>query len=138
MKAGRKSIGILIRLYRYSEKDFRWLLAALALAFAAVVINSYAPFLISDIVDDIIRNYQTISFDGRITVLIIAVAAMAAISFVLSTFKVMLINRSSINIARKLRSDLIDKIRRVPYSVFLKMRSGDLTSRITNDCSMIS
>lgn len=54
------------------------------------------------------------------------------------TVKNWLISHASVRLADRLRKDLFDKTRRIPYSFFVHSRIGDVSSRITSDCKVIA
>ena len=49
-----------------------------------------------------------------------------------------MINTGSVGLSDRLRKDLFDKTTRIPYSFFVRRKTGDVTSRITNDCKTVA
>lgn len=126
------------RLYIMYPKHLRTIILGSLLSVVATVLYVYAPQLLADMANLIEQDIGQITHSDTIRREAIIVGVICVIAFLLSTARALVITKGALGIAKSLRDDLFDKTCRIPYSFFLKMKFGDISSRIVNDCMVIS
>ena len=121
------------KLIAYTKPYWFWIIFATIVAFFSSMIAIIAPNFIGNIID-----YITIGmFEGMDTDAIWGVARLLFIlygtGFVLDFVSVFGMTDVSLNLMRRMRKEMSDKIDRVPLKYFDETSHGDTLSRVTND-----
>ncbi len=125
------------KVFKYMKKSILAVLCALILAALSAVLTIIGPNKIGEITN-LMKNglYSDIDLEAisklGIFLLVIYVASALCqyiVQFIMATV--------TLNISKKLRTDLSQKINRVPMSYFNQHSQGDVLSRITNDVSTL-
>lgn len=109
-------------------------LAALLTAVAATAVYLVTAPVLGRIVDQVIENRPTSDLTGPITLLVVIALVYALLSMV----SVVLVARLGEQILAELRERFIERALDLPLEQVESAGSGDLTSRVTNDVSVIS
>ena len=126
------------RLYEYSPKALHYITVGILLTLISTGFNIITPLLLSYIMDEFAADIGHFEGSDTIFAAINTLVALCATSFIISTYKDRVISKGSIELAETIRVDMFDKIRRIPYSRLIGVRTGDIANRIANDCSTIS
>ena len=132
----RKTIG---RLFRYIGRSSAILFMLLAIMVCVTVIDLLGPFFQQKAIDTfkIEGNTTTVDFDS-LTVYLIIMAVIFAISSVLYYAQGLLSAKLSQATVFIMRNDLFRKISRLPISYTDNHKHGDIMSRMTNDVENVS
>ncbi|MCL2456288.1 MAG: ABC transporter ATP-binding protein/permease [Defluviitaleaceae bacterium] len=136
--------GALRRLFSYlgAEKVVMFFTAVLAIS--ATITGVVSPRILGEATDEIFRGViLVLRNDGEINFLrvgkiILFMASLHATNIFLNYIQGYLMAGVSMRITYKLRSELSEKIHRLPLKYFDKNARGDVLSRITNDVDTIS
>lgn len=150
-----RNLGKAIRQFMLSLKPW-WgaLIIAMLLAVGATVCAIFCPKILGQMTDVAVENYMTslqptdatadteapgISLDwGRLGSLAIILIVLYLSSAALNYIEGVILSIVSARYAKKMRSEIITKISRLPISYFDQHRNGDLLSRMTSDIDTIS
>ncbi len=125
------------KVFRYMKQSIPAVICALVLAAAGAVLTIVGP--------DKIGQMTTIMQEGlygeidltAISCLGIFLLAIYIISALFQYIVHFIMATVTINVSKKLRGDLVQKINRAPMSYFNRTSQGDVLSRITNDISTL-
>ena len=110
------------------------LIVAVIFAILATVLNIVGPRILNELMTLIFgQNYQ-LSEITRFGLLIVGIYILAAI---LNYFQGYCMSKVSVQLSKKLRSDIIKKINRLPLNYFDRHSYGDVLSRVTNDVDTV-
>ncbi len=126
------------RMYSMYPKHLRKILIGSLLSIVVTALYVYAPQLLADMANLIEQDIAQITHSDTIRKEAVTVGVICLVAFLLSTYQTIIISKGALGIAKSLRDDLFDKTCRIPYSFFLKMKIGDISSRIINDCMYVS
>lgn len=135
-KEFKKSIA---KLGKYLKAYWIGIIVALVFAVLGTVLSIFAPKILQLIGNEIVEALGVgVPIDmarvGAIAVwLIVLYVASALFNFIQS----IVMSVISVNISRRMRNDLSDKINRLPLSYFDRQSFGDILSRVTNDVDLI-
>lgn len=135
-KEFKKSIA---KLGKYLKAYWIGIIVALVFAVLGTVLSIFAPKILQLIGNEIVEALGAdIPIDmarvGAIAVwLIVLYVASALFNFIQS----IVMSVISVNISRRMRNDLSDKINKLPLSYFDRQSFGDILSRVTNDVDLI-
>ncbi len=135
-KEFKKSIG---KLGKYLKAYWIGIIVALVFAVLGTVLSIFAPKILQLIGNEIVEALGAgVPIDmarvGAIAVwLIVLYVASALFNFIQS----IVMSVISVNISRRMRNDLSDKINKLPLSYFDRQSFGDILSRVTNDVDLI-
>lgn len=135
-KEFKKSIA---KLGKYLKAYWIGIIVALVFAVLGTVLSIFAPKILQLIGNEIVEALgANVSIDmarvGAIAVwMIVLYVASALFNFIQS----IVMSVISVNISRRMRNDLSDKINRLPLSYFDRQSFGDILSRVTNDVDLI-
>lgn len=135
-KAGnfRKAIG---ELASYCKKYIPAIALAIVLAIAGSILNIIGPGKLSDITDLITEGLFTgIDVDSVLSIVFLLVI-MYALGFLFSVFQGVIMATVTQRVSKGLRTDIDQKINRLPLSCFDGTSTGDILSRVTNDVDTI-
>lgn len=128
----------IMMLFNYIKKYLPFIILALILAFISSVFSIIGPDKLKDMTDTITKGIMTgIDLDKikSIGIFLIIIYALGAVfgyiqGFIMSTVT----NRS----AKNLRTEIGEKINKLPLKYFDKTSFGDVLSRVTNDVDTIA
>lgn len=136
----KQSLGQLKRLYHYISPYKVGFVGALFLAIIAVVMNALMPFvtgLPTTRIAQNIKNGESLDFNYIFKVLVILFIiglVYSSASFLAQWFMTQVVQKSM----KDLRTDISQKINRLPVSYFDTHQFGDVLSRVTNDVDAVS
>lgn len=135
-KEFKKSIA---KLGKYLKAYWIGIIVALVFAVLGTVLSIFAPKILQLIGNEIVEALGAdVPIDmarvGAIAVwLIVLYVASALFNFIQS----IVMSVISVNISRRMRNDLSDKINKLPLSYFDRQSFGDILSRVINDVDLI-
>lgn len=135
-KEFKKSIA---KLGKYLKAYWIGIIVALVFAVLGTVLSIFAPKILQLIGNEIVEALGAdVPIDmarvGAIAVwMIVLYVASALFNFIQS----IVMSVISVNISRRMRNDLSDKINKLPLSYFDRQSFGDILSRVTNDVDLI-
>lgn len=134
----KKALGALLG---YCRKYL--VLIVLALLFAAVsaVLSVIGPDYISELTETITNGVSPMGINvdmDKITSIAVTLIVIYAVSMLLGYFQSLIMAHVSCNVGKKMRSDITNKINRIPLKYFDSHNYGDTLSRVTNDVDTIS
>lgn len=132
-----KSNNGLLDLIKYMKKHAIYLVLALMFAIGGSVITVYGPEKLSEITDLIAQGIMTGIDMDKIYEVGIFMAILYAISIALSYFQSFIMATVTQTTTKKLRSDISNKINKLPLKYYDKTTVGDILSRVTNDIDTI-
>ena len=128
----------LLKLFNYIKKYLPLIIPALILAIISSIFSIIGPDKLSDITDEITKGLITgINLDKvkEIGIFLIIIYSLGAIfSYIQGFIMAIVTNRC----AKKLRTEISDKINKLPLKYFDKNSYGDVLSRVTNDVDTIA
>lgn len=121
----------------YMKKSFYLMIVALILAAGSAVLTIIGPDKVGDIAN-IISNGLTTTIDLKaISKIGITLLIIYGLSALLGFFQHYIMSVITLKMSYNLRSELIEKINRVPQKYFNTTSQGDILSLITNDVSTL-
>ena len=128
----------LLKLFNYIKRYLSLIIPALILAIISSIFSIIGPDKLSDITDEITKGLITgINLDKvkEIGIFLITIYSLGAIfSYIQGFIMAIVTNRC----AKKLRTEISDKINKLPLKYFDKNSYGDVLSRVTNDVDTIA
>lgn len=124
-------------LVAYLKKYNIALIAALIFALSGSAITIIGPDKLSEITDIITQGIITGIDIDRISEICILLVGLYLISIVLSYLQGFIMATVTQKTTKKLRSDITDKINKLPLKYYDKTTVGDVLSRVTNDVDTI-
>ncbi|MDR2698492.1 MAG: ABC transporter ATP-binding protein/permease [Candidatus Methanoplasma sp.] len=132
------------KLIQYSRVFVPSIIMAFAMAIGAAVLQILSPELLRNITNEIAKGVSPdgVNFFGAIdmsfvtttaAILICFYAGFSALTFVQNWIMATVTQKMS----KQMRSDISQKINRLPFSYFNKTSYGDVLSRVTNDVDTI-
>ena len=129
-----KAIG---ELASYCKKYIPAIAVAIVLAIAGSILNIIGPGKLSDITNLITEGLFTgIDIDAVISIVLL-LAVLYALGFLFSVFQGVIMATVTQRVSRTLRTDISEKINRLPLSYFDGTSTGNVLSRVTNDVDTI-
>ncbi len=125
------------KVFQYMKKSIPAVICALVLAAVGAVLTIIGPDKIgkmTTIMQEGLYGKMDFAAIGRLGAFLLAIYIISAlfqyiVQFIMATV--------TLNVSKKLRGDLSQKINRVPIGYFNKTSQGDVLSRITNDISTL-
>jgi ATP-binding cassette, subfamily B, multidrug efflux pump len=126
-------------LFAYLRPHLFVLVLVITLASLSAVFNIFGPRLLGQITNEVqIGIFGTgINFD-RIYQIMWILIILYALSYIFNLLQGITITRLTQKLTKKMRSDVFDKIDRIPLKYFDQTSHGDTLSRMTNDIDLIS
>ena len=128
----------LLKLFKYIKRYLPLIIPALVLAIISSIFSIIGPDKLSDITDEITKGLMTgIDLDKvkSIGIFLIVIYSLGAIfSYIQGFIMAIVTNRC----AKRLRTEISDKINKLPLRYFDKNSYGDVLSRVTNDVDTIA
>ncbi|MDO5560011.1 MAG: ABC transporter ATP-binding protein [Oscillospiraceae bacterium] len=130
----KKSISQLIT---YCKKYFAIIIIAVILAVAGSVLNIIGPDKLSDMTNIITDGLMTsIDLDAFVKIAVL-LAVLYGGGFLFNFIQGIVMATVTQKITKKMRTDISEKINRLPLRYFDQTTTGDVLSRITNDVDTI-
>ncbi|WP_330647520.1 ABC transporter transmembrane domain-containing protein [Romboutsia sp.] len=127
----------LVNLMEYLKRYNVFLIMALLFAIGGSAITVYSPDRLSEITDLITQGIMTGIDIDRIKEIGILLVGLYLISIILSYSQSFIMATITQKTTNKLRSDISNKINRLPLKYYDKNTVGDVLSRVTNDVDTI-
>lgn len=125
------------KLINYSKKFVPFVIVAIACAMIGTIISLVGPEILSRITDLITEGLMTRVDTDAVTRLFVTMLVLYAISWLLNFSQHFIMATVTQKLSKKLRTDIVEKTNRLPFSYFDKVSYGDVLSRITNDVDTI-
>lgn len=125
------------RLASYCRKYYAAMLAALIFVAGGTVLKLIGPNMLSDITDKIIEGIRGGIDVPAIESIAMTLAIIYLVSYVLYVLQGLIMSTISQKITKSLRTEISEKINRLPLKYFDKTTTGDVLSRVTNDVDTI-
>ena len=128
----------LLKLFNYIKRYLPLIIPALILAIISSIFSIIGPDKLSDITDEITKGLITgINLDKvkEIGIFLIIIYSLGAIFSYIQGFIMAIVTNKC---AKKLRTEISDKINKLPLKYFDKNSYGDVLSRVTNDVDTIA
>lgn len=136
-KSKRGIKGVMGELFSYSAKLKLPMLIAMLLAVVGAVLTIIGPNQLSRITDLISDGLMTGIDTGAIAKVGILLLCLYLISGLCTYIEHYIMATITLDLSKKMRRDLSDKINKVPMKCFGKLSHGDILSRVTNDVSTL-
>ena len=101
------------------------------------IVALIGPDVLSQITDIIAAGLRTTIDTEKVTRLSVIMMVLYGISWILNFSQQFIMATVTQKLSKKLRTDIIEKTNRLPFSYFDKVSYGDVLSRITNDIDTI-
>jgi len=125
------------QLVAYCSTYIPFILIALVLAFVGAAFNVYGPDKLSEMTDIIQDGLMTSIDMDAIQRVGIILAVLYGLGFVFNYVQGFIMATVTQRITKKMRTDLSEKMNRIPLSYFDKTSYGNVLSRFTNDIDTI-
>lgn len=124
-------------LVKYCRGFLPYVVVALVLAIIGTVFTVYGPSLLSDMTDEIQKGlFAGIDLDA-IKKIGILLCVLYGLSFVFSYLQGFIMATVTQRITKKMRTDLANKMNRLPLKYYDQTSVGNVLSRVTNDVDTI-
>jgi ATP-binding cassette, subfamily B, bacterial MsbA len=130
----RKQLGQLRDLYRYLRPYRRWLVAAVGGVVVASALGLVFPLIMGGLVDTAIGDDTTTEGLDRLAALLLAVFFTQALFNYVRSYSLAVVGEGVVS---DLRKSVYARIIRLPVPFFDRRRTGEITSRLTSDASVI-
>lgn len=110
------------------------LIVAIIFAVIATILNIVGPRILNQLMTLIFQGNYQISEITKFGLIILGIYLLASI---LNYFQGFCMSKVSVQLAKKMRSDIIRKINALPLNYFDKHSYGDILSRVTNDVNTV-
>lgn len=124
------------RVISYARPYIKYLICTVIFALAGVGLSLLVPIFIGDAVDCCIEK-GNVNFDG-LKKIVIELAVIVTASGIFQWLMSLCTNKLAFLTIRDLRSDIFNKLERVPLKYIDSHTKGELTSRVINDIEIIS
>ena len=125
------------QLVTYCKAYVPYILFALLLAFVGAAFNVYGPDKLSEMTDIIQQGLMTTIDLEAIKTVGLILAALYGLGLVFNYVQGFVMATVTQRITKKMRTDLSEKINRIPLRYFDKTTYGNVLSRVTNDIDTI-
>ena len=130
--------GTLIKIIKYSKSFTLLFIIAVVLAFLSSIIQIIGPDKIKDITNIITDGLMTGIDFNKIGKIAIFLSILYILGFIFNYFQGYIMAYITNLISKRLRSDIENKINKLPLRYFDNSEVGDILSRVTNDIDTIS
>lgn len=127
-------------LLHYCRKYLWLIVAALVFAMTAAILSVTGPDYISQLTETITEGVSAAGIDidlGRVGEIAVTLIIIYGISMLLGYLQAAIMIHVSANVEKRMRSDISEKINRIPLKYFDSHNHGDTLSRVTNDVDTI-
>lgn len=125
------------KLIKYANKELPFVIVALVCAAIGTIVSLVGPNMLSRITDLITQGLTSTIDTDAVSKLCIIMMCLYALSWLLSFSQQFIMATVTQKLSKRLRTDIIEKTNRLPFSYFDKVSYGDVLSRITNDIDTI-
>lgn len=129
------------RLLEYIGRYRKNLVIIAVLAFLVAMVGVAGPIVLGEIINTLqLMIVGEISFDDGKSIIVtifIVILSLYGVRFIFETFMMLMGNKVSINIAKKMRNDLRDKLEKLPIKYFDEKQTGDVLSVFQNDVDIV-
>lgn len=129
------------RLLQYIGRYRKHLLAIAILAILVAGVGVAGPIVLGQIINNLqLMIVGEISFDeGKkaIITIFIVILSLYGVRYFFETFMMLMGNKVSISISKKMRNDLRDKLEKLPIKYFDERQTGDILSVFQNDVDIV-
>lgn len=132
------SKGAIGKLSAYCKKYMAVIILALILACAGAIFNVMGPDKLSDMTNIIVEGIMTGIDMGEFENIAFFLLTIYILGFVFNYIQGFIMSTVTQRVSRSLRSDISDKINRLPLKYFDSTSFGNVLSRVTNDVDMIA
>lgn len=132
------SKGAIGKLSAYCRKYMAVIILALILACAGAIFNVMGPDKLSDMTNIIVEGIMTGIDMGEFENIAFFLLTIYILGFVFNYIQGFIMSTVTQRVSRSLRSDISDKINRLPLKYFDSTSFGNVLSRVTNDVDMIA
>lgn len=136
-KNKQKSQGSLVNLLAYMKKYSFALILAFIFAIGGSIITVISPDKLSEVTDLITKGIVAGINMDKISSICLTLAGLYGISVVLSYLQGFIMATVTQKTTKELRSDIFNKMNKLPLKYFDKTTVGDVLSRMTNDVDTI-
>ena len=141
MGGGEKAkdlVGTWKKLIAYCHKYIAFMIIAIICAFGGTVLTLLGPDKLSDITKYIQKGLMTGNIDlDAIFTIGITLVCFYALSWIFSVIQSWIMATITQRVSRSMRTDISQKINRLPMSFYNRTTTGDVLSRVTNDVDTI-
>jgi ATP-binding cassette, subfamily B, multidrug efflux pump len=124
----------LSKLFAYLGFYRKYVIIAIILAILGTILTLFGPNMIGEITDEITEGIKSGNMDmDRITSIGIFLVVLYSIGSLLTYLQNYILATISQKTAKKLRTEISEKINRLPLRYLDKASNGDVLSRVTND-----
>ena len=134
----RLSKGAIGKLLNYCKKYMAVIIIALVLACAGAIFNVMGPDKLSDMTNIIMEGIMTGIDMEAFEKIAFFLLTIYILGFVFNYIQGFIMSTVTQKVSRSLRSDISDKINRLPLKYFDSTSFGNVLSRVTNDVDMIA
>jgi len=129
--------GTLLRLWRYLGRQKWPLLLSFLLVLGSSLVSLISPYFIGRAIDAIVPGPGAVDFARLRTIIVtmLGIYVISAASSWLQTYVMVGISQRTVH---DLRSDLFDKLQRLPLRFFDSRTHGEVMSRLANDVENVS
>ncbi|MBR3168845.1 ABC transporter ATP-binding protein [Candidatus Saccharibacteria bacterium] len=124
--------------FKRSTKPYAFpIIFSVVLAIGSALLALFIPKILGDMTNIAVNTYPDINW-GEISSKAFLVVALFSGAAFLSYLQAFILAVVSANYTKDLRSEIIEKIQRLPISYFDKHKYGDTLSRMTNDIDVLT
>ena len=127
----------MIKLFKYCKPFFGLIAVALVLAAASSVFAIIGPDKLKNLTNEIAKGLMTGINLEKIKDIAILLSILYILSAIFNYIQAFIMATVTNEVSKKLRTEISNKINRLPLSFFDKHEIGDILSRVTNDVDMI-
>ncbi len=128
----------IVKLIRFAKPFYPFIVVAILIAVASSVLAVIAPNLLGNLVDVINDGIKTSIDMKEIWKLAIPILIIFGLSAIFLAIQSLIMTWVVQNSSKKLRSNLLAKVNKLPFNYFDKTQTGDILSRMTNDVDLMS
>jgi ATP-binding cassette subfamily B protein len=128
------------KIIKYLKPYYTSLIVAILFAIIGTTFSIIGPKLLGNITNEVqyaIDENRGIDFT-EIASIAYMLIGIYLFSYLFSNIQVFIFNRITQNLSKKLRTEIVEKINKLPLSYFNKRSYGDVLSRVTNDVDTIA
>jgi ATP-binding cassette subfamily B protein len=133
------------RLLSYIRTHLKSIILIVILSIIATVFTTLGPRISSLAIDEIARGVMSAAGGGELNIdftylvkVLTGLGGLYLVGVVFNYLQGFIVAKISTGIAFRMRTDIMGKINRLPFSYFNSSSTGDVLSRITNDVDTLS
>lgn len=129
--------GSIGKLIQYSRRYGVWIILAIILSAGGSILNILGPDKLSDMTNLITEGLMTGIDVDKVQKIAITLLCMYGAGFLFNIIQGMIMANVTQTVSKSMRTDISEKINRIPLRYFDRTAVGDILSRVTNDIDMI-